>query len=357
MRNQIQKAISIFSINILLIVIFFGVLEIISRLLFPEFKGHIHAYNKTLGIINSSDDFHGISVRLPFKDAKLNYDKPNFVILGDSISGGYGLPYDDIYWVQLSRRSKINDKLQYTPLIIHGANLEDSSKLLNKVVLQSGIEIRQILYQFNFNDITPNSYSELYSEKVKAQLKSPIFSKITAWRYEYLNYSVFLRIMQHFGGQLIRETSGSCEKRGMDALSFYTWTFGSKGYEEESNFYWERFENQLISVNDTAKKLNSTLTIFVTPLIYDIDTKGLHPHFNHTKLDFSCATIDPRVRLAEISARNGIKLLDPTKFMRERFEARISEGNFTPFFFTADDNHITSTASGYLADFLSKYFE
>ena len=163
--------------------------------------------------------------------------------------------------------------------------------------------------------------------------------------------------MQHFGGQLIRKTSGSCEKRGRDALSFYTWTFGSKGYEEDSNLYWKEFENQLISVNETAKKLNATFTVVIIPLVYDIDTKGLHPHFNHTNLDFSCATIDPRVRLAEISARHGIKLLDPTKFMRERFEARVKEGNFTPFFFTADENHITSTASGYLADFLSKYFE
>lgn len=169
-----------------------------------------------------------------------------------------------------------------------------------------------------------------------------------------MNYSVFMRVVQHLGGQLMRKRSGSCEERGLDALGPYTWTFGSRGFKEESERQWKEFEAQLLSVRDVARKVDASFSIFVSPLVFDVDPAGRHPHFNHTNLDFSCATIEPRARLAAVSARLGIPLLDPANYLRGRFDARVQEGNFTPFFFTADENHFTATTAGYIADFLSR---
>ena len=38
--------------------------------------------------------------------------------------------------------------------------------------------------------------------------------------------------------------------------------------------------------------------------------------------------------------------------MRAAFESRLREGNFTPFFVTADENHITPVAATLMAEFL-----
>ena len=81
-----------------------------------------------------------------------------------------------------------------------------------------------------------------------------------------------------------------------------------------------------------------------------VDESGLHPYFNYLNYDFACSTISPSQRLKSIASKNNIKVFDPTKRMKNAFERRILENNFTPFFFTADDNHINSFASRYLAE-------
>ena len=92
--------------------------------------------------------------------------------------------------------------------------------------------------------------------------------------------------------------------------------------------------------------------IVVSPLLFDIDKSGAHPQYNYLNFDFTCATIDPRARLAHIADRLGVRLIDPTAYMRSTFESRMREGNFTPFFVTADENHITPVAASLMAEYL-----
>jgi hypothetical protein len=56
--------------------------------------------------------------------------------------------------------------------------------------------------------------------------------------------------------------------------------------------------------------------------------------------------------LVEISRRLGIEMVDPTISMRTGFESRLREGNFQPFFFTADENHFTPVAANYAGEAL-----
>lgn len=370
---------TLFSI-LLSTLVLFSLIEIIARLTYPEFSGQIHSATKTLGV-----NYHLASptpIRTPFKGASINLEKPMIIVIGDSISHGYGMAYEDIYWVRLQRmmQMELGSKApEFVSLSYYGNDLQDSIIQLEKFIAQHKKAIvKEIVYQFNFNDIVPEAYGrqalqETYQVKKSAststvekdnkkevQNTAELSSysdvnwskKFAIWRSEYINYSVFLRVAQHFAGKLVRKTSGECGVRDLNALGPYTWTYGSEKYAEESDVLWKNFDLALEHLKKLADVNNAKLMIVISPLLFDIDTKGIHPQYNYLNYDFKCATIKPRERLAKIAQDLNITLLDPTQYIQRSFDSRVQEGNFTPFFFTADENHITPTAASLMADYL-----
>jgi len=379
-------------VSLLSILVFFGVLEIAARLCFPEFQNQIHSANKTLGI----NYFLSKSVpgRVPTPDYSSNLNKPLVLILGDSISHGYGQAYEDIYWVRLQRLMQLElgaKAPEFISLSYYGNDLNDSIDGLKKFLHQhQDATVSEIIYQFNFNDIVPEAYgrSSLHetsavrattpateanpnnralepkalstrataavqeaTERTETDVsRGQWFKTLSRWRSEYLNYSVLLRVAQHYAGTIVRKTSGSCEDRGLHALGPYTWTYGSHQYARESEALWQGFIEALTQLKAMADAHEIKLSIVVSPLLFDIDTTGMHPYYNYLKYDFSCGTIDPKARLAETAKKIGVELYDPTPFIKSSFDARVKEGNFTPFFFTADENHITPVVSSLMAE-------
>lgn len=161
--HSLRRVISLVAINALVLATLLGVAEIVARLAFPEFQGHLHTPTKTLGVNYFFGDFHGIQVRVPSEGATLEDRKPLFVVLGDSVSNGYGMSYEDIYWVQLSRRSPSAGELEFVALAGYGNNLKDSAKSIGELARQPGVKIRHLLYQFNFNDVTPLASADLHA--------------------------------------------------------------------------------------------------------------------------------------------------------------------------------------------------
>lgn len=366
----------------LLVTLFlFGFAEVVARLAFPEFEGQIHSSSKTLG-----KNFYlteNPPIRIPAKNYALKIEKPLVIILGDSISHGYGMAYEDIYWVRLQKMLKLEQGEQapeFLSISYYGNNLQDSVGQIEKYLKQhKKIELKEIIYQFNFNDIVPEVYgrrglhqAEQASKKEFTQDTQPNESSTTAStnadaavshrseksrflsavRAEYMNYSVFLRVAQHYAGKITRKTSGDCMERDLNALGPYTWTYGSKKYAEESQLLWKNFQTALEELKAVADAKGAKLSILISPLLFDIDRQGYHPQYNYLNYDFSCATIDPRAKLAEFAKSLGVELIDPTAYMRSSFEARVAEGNFTPFFLTADENHITPVAASLMAEYL-----
>jgi hypothetical protein len=368
-------------VGIVSIILIF-VLELAARMIFPDFKGHLHASNITLGKqFYMSKDF---PIRVPAFDHTLTFDRPLLLVLGDSISHGYGMAYEDIYWAQLQRRFDLRLGGARAPQIVSlsygGNNLNDSRLAVQRFLAAApNSNITKIIYQFNFNDIVPDAYGRLAlqggessnDEKsarhntgsdttigpVYAHDSAQLLKTLTRWRYEYLNHSVLFRVTQHYAGQLTRKTSGTCEKRGIDALGPYTWSFGSVKYLDESNALWDSFANALTDLKKVSAVTNAQLRIFISPLVFDIDPAGKHPYFNHLNYDFSCARINASERLHAIAHKLSIPIDDPTAYMRSSFEQRIKEGNFTPFFFTADENHVTPVAATLMAEYLEARIE
>ena len=375
-------------------IVFFGALEVIARMWFPEFRGQVHSTEKTLG----TNYFLSKSAlgRVPYPDYLPDLGKPVVLILGDSISHGYGQAYEDIYWVRLQRLMQLELGVvapEFISLSYYGNNLYDSINELKRLLQKyQDLTISEIVYQFNFNDIVPEVYGraslhEGYLPEVTPLSKvtastneahalatgsinstaaanatasevefnlsrSDWFKTLSRWRAEYLNHSILLKASQHYVGTIVRKTSGSCEARGLDALGPYTWTFGHRKYAQESERLWKGFTESFTQHKALAEARQIKLSILISPLLFDIDTAGIHPYYNYLNYDFSCGTIDPRARLAAIEKNLSVNLYDPTSFIKSSFDARIKEKNFTPFFFTADENHITPAASALMADYL-----
>lgn len=369
--------------TLLVTLVLFGFAEVVARLVFPEFEGQVHSASKTLG-----KNFYlteNPPIRIPTKSYALKIEKPLVIILGDSISHGYGMAYEDIYWVRLQQMLKLElgeQAPEFLSLSYYGNNLQDSVGQIEKYLKQhEKLELKEIIYQFNFNDVVPEVYGrqglhqaeQAPKKETTAATKTDSAAASTATstnadaaashtsekarflssvRAEYMNYSVFLRVAQHYAGKITRKTSGDCLARDLNALGPYTWTYGSKKYAEESQLLWKNFRAALEELKGVADAKGAKLSIVISPLLFDIDRQGYHPQYNYLNYDFSCATIDPRAKLAEFAQSLGVDLIDPTDYMRSSFEARIAEGNFTPYFLTADENHITPVAASMMAEYL-----
>ena len=345
-------------INILVLGSLLGILEISSRFVYPEFSRHIHSDKLTMGKNSHFADFYGFNVRSTTGENYIKVDPEKEVVLvfGDSISNGYGHAFYDIWWEKLQELLDIRG-LNYEFISLSGFgnnfsdNMEDALYLIENDLLKN-TKTKKVVYQFNFNDISPFRGVNL-KESVRTQSLWFEFSK---WRYEHLNKSVFFRVAQHYVGVLRRKRSGDCVERGFDALGPYTWTYGSQFVSSESELLWQRFENNISSLSEILERKGIQFEIVVAPILYQIDKDRIHPHNFHLNLDFSCGTIEPFERLKKITLNSNIVLYDPSSYLRDKFESRIHDGNFERFFFAADDNHFTPIASGYLAQFVAKHW-
>lgn len=342
-------------VNLLVLVGLLGTAEVASRLAFPEFAGHIHSDTRTLGRQVWRAQVGDHSVRVPAPDHVPDMSRRAGIVLGDSISQGYGTDYEDIWWVQAARLLNIGSDrpITFVALAAYAANAGDSLARLEEALAARPVDVDLVLYQFNLNDVNPHDRAAIQRTPAGASAATGWAVTLARWRYEHLNRSVFLRVVQHYGGQLARNTSGTCESRGLDALGPYTWTYGSRPLKDEAEREWKAFEQRVEVMSTASKGAGARFAILVSPLVFDVDTRGLHPHYNHLNLDFSCATIEPRQRLQALAKRLDAQLIDPAGHLRAGFEARVAEGNFTPFFFTADENHFTPVAARYVAEFLA----
>ncbi|MHB8130907.1 MAG: hypothetical protein ACYDEX_18150, partial [Mobilitalea sp.] len=336
---------------------------IAAQLFFPEFKNDIHSSNYTAGKHQYYKDIFDSKFRVPTSDYRIDLDKNRNLILifGDSITCGYGLDYEDIYWVQLQR--KLDLYLQ-NPVRVIGIGgyaetiIGSGQRIVSKInkIVASGIKIEYLIYQFNYNDILPYSRDDLFILSKGKIDRQEWFIKIAKFRYEYLNKSVFLRVLQHYIGRLKTKPFYSCKARGLYALNEYTWSYGYLFKKAESEKLWAEFDENLKIINTQSNKLGVKFLVLVSPLLYDIDVSGRHKEYNSLNLDFSCATINPKYRLVNICNKNNIPIIDSTSYIKDSFERRVKGGNFTPYFLIADADHFNEVTAGYLSDYMAAYF-
>jgi len=369
---KIKNITKILIINSFIFGIILIIGELIARSFYPEFKGDIYSENISRDVKIHKGFINDIQLsRIPYKNWKFDNKKGMFLIIGDSFTYGFGTPYEEIYWVKLKSLHNLlsADKLEFVPFASYGNNLSQNDLLINidKISNHFNRDKKFILYQFNFNDITPINSKNLKKNRlilkdkeIKSSMKNSFlyglnheFKKLS---WTNLNKSVLFRVSTHFATSMKRIPldKQTCLEKGLNSLGQYTWTFASKGFEKESEKSWNNFKNDLKDLKIYSDKINAKFYIFVTPTIFDIDRKKVHRHFNSYRLDMSCATINPSLKLQEIANELDINLIDPTEYIRGKFESNIKEGNFIPFYFPADTNHLTPAAQTHLSHYLFK---
>ena len=350
-----MKFLKIVSINLIILLCLASMLEVFARLTFPEFKNHIFSNSKSMNVQYHDGNFHGYQIRKPSAKPHSAKKAPLVVVIGDSISGGFGTAYEDIWWEKLRRLLEVSGKnIEIISIGAYGSSIGDAVNAVYEIAEEKDLVVSKIIYQFNYNDIMPFQKADLQNIKSTNIVGTDLFASIARWRYKYANHSVFLRTMQHYAGRVIRKTSGTCEDRYMHALGPYTWSFGSVSRIDESIDYWDAFNVHIKNMYEAAQGIDAEFEIFISPILYDIDVNGAHPHFNYLNYDFSCATINPKQKIQSLALKIGIKVYDPAPEMRRSLEARIDEGNFSPYFFTADDNHFTPLAGTYAAEVIAR---
>ena len=348
--------------NLIVLAVLAGVAEVLARAFYPEFTGHTFSSELSLGKTSYTGDYRGFNTRFATADRYLDLSefRELVVVVGDSVTFGYGQAYQDIFWVQAQRVSNLfmPNRYAFFGTAAFGHNTADVAEIVSKLVENDlGLPLAYVIYQFNFNDINPYNRIDLHSqgESESHEGEESVFKRFSRFRYAYLNRSTALRLVQHLGGYLRRNPGGTCEERGTFALGPYTWSYGSRGFESESRELWEQFGRDLTRMRNAANSVGAELAILVSPLLFDIDTERLHDHYDAASLDFGCATIDSREALEFAAGEAGIRIIDPTARMKRDFEARAAGNNFQPYYFVGDNNHFNEFAAAHVADSLVEF--
>ena len=371
--------VKILLVNLLVFIGLFLAAEGFVRIAYPEFSTAVsYDIDDYSRVRQRRMQHHGfqrpnermLPVRVPIREKAITYTSPKVTqgqkkigIIGDSVVYGYGLAYEDVFWV---RAQRMLDLLYETPPIIESmgniaANYQDTMERLAYVIdVKKEGQYDTIIYQFNFNDVTPYRKTDIKELKNESNRLVGIslvqlYKNTVQWWHQHIFPSAFLRAVQHVGGKLNRKRSGTCEERGLAALNQYSWTYGSKAIEADSEKVWLNFEEFISQMKALFKKNGADFAIFISPLMYHMDAENYYKFYKHLNLDFACATVDPVKQIEGIAEKLDIDLINPIPHVQKGFKARVAEGNPSPFTFVGDDNHPNAIASDYLAEKLIAY--
>jgi len=351
----------LFLINLIILASIFLILELSVRIVAPEYIGNIQSETITGEYKYYKTPMGENIIRVPHPDFSIEdiKDKNVFFIFGRSLTHGYSTSYEDIYWVKFSRMLNLISNKELQALAItdfkHGRESSIIDAIEKKLEL-SGSSIKHVLFNFNFTTIKPtdpNRINDLWKQNIKHH---PLQKKFASFRFKYFHYSALMNLLQINIKPMAHKLSGTCTERGIDALGAYSWTVGSKPLRKESETAWKEFEKRIEDIKNITNKIGASFVISLAPVLMDIDLSRRHPKYNTLNLDFSCATIDPRKRLKLLAEKLDIDFIDPTQYLKHSFEARLKENNFIPYYTLADTSHLTPTASGYLAEYITAHY-
>ncbi len=361
---KIKRKLKFLFINSFVLVFVALLGELISRSFFPEFIGDYSSSKVTRSINFHTGKYKGLDLaRVSHPKWSINKNFNMVVVVGGSISKGYGTRYEDIYWVQLKNLNNLvrNEKIEVIPFGDFGSpfNNLNTAEDIRMISSEFNNKEKYIIYQFNYSDLFRLSRNDTNKTESSKNLISTFDTFIRKITIKHFHKSVLVRVSKNYLGLLKRSSNKykNCEEKGWSSLQEYSYAYGSKGFEKESDKAWKNFSHNIATLKTISDELNAKFIMFITPSNFDIDIEKKDKFYNTYGFDFSCATIDPRQKLREISEENNIDFLDPTNYIREKFNANLKEGNFKRFYFASDNSHITPVASSHLSDYLfSKIF-
>ena len=354
MNNKFLRDVFIATV-MTLVLLGFG--ELIFRAFYPEYRGYLFSDNLTYSKYQYIDSVLGgkMRVRTP-SSVEPKRGEHIILVFGDSVSRGYGLAYEDIYWTYWQRMLDLKGShVKVVALSAYGNNYKNNTGgMLDtpQKYREKGIYVDGVIYQFNFNDLYPYTAEDIKAQKnfeQKTGWISNIILKLVDIRLRYLNHSVMQRVLTNKMTQLFyNNTNKPCEDLGSDALADYTYTFIGKGSEQVALNIWQDFEDSLVA---TKRELGDIpFVVLVSPLMEFVDP-NMAVHSLSRQKRFDCVTIDPVQKLRAICEKYGIYFVNPTDYIKGYFDHYRAGQNPQRFYFINDDNHMNDIGSKYFAEY------
>lgn len=331
-----KKKISLYVIYLFLL---FVILELMSTYTHPELVNQIHkSVNDkkliTKGITSWYKQFSSIDGYVTYryhspknphykKNPETNLkNSKNIFIFGDSVTGGFGVTLQDSFphITQSLLKNSISRNTNIFAVNRYGHNLKDVVKgveLIQEILKKDDI----IIFQFNFNDIVEVNYNR--GKIQNTAQPSRLIIKFNDFRKNILNKSTFIRLLQHYAGNikwnmkkinrlkpmiLKREIFKKCGSLGPITLGQYTYSYGAKQYETKSKEVWKIFEEDLINLNETMLSKGLKFAVLISPISLQVSNQE---KINSRGLNFECSTIDAREKIKQILNQNAIDIIDP----------------------------------------------
>lgn len=341
---------------IILILIF---LETLSRFLFPQFNQSqiVYSDNKKVRVSLGKKGFYENYINLdknfffrydPDNKKEFNKNNKNIFFIGDSVTWGYGVKYENTYYSQFKKKltsKKIIDVHAGSNMgTSYTENLDFIKKDLIKILKSNDI----VVYQFNYNDITP--FDSVDIKLKQDNLFNKFFKNFQRFRYKYLNHSHLIKVMGYYSSLFVNSPKGnlSCKEKGINSLGMYTYAFFSDGFLKESQNLWDNFEMKIIEVNEILTKKNIKFIVLISPISLQVKN---HDNNNKYKLDLNCSKKNPHEYIISKLNKGSIMYVDPTNdFILS------SEQNLT-LFHPYDTNHPNKFGHKIIGEKINDIFE
>ena len=312
--------------SIITFALFFLMLEYIVRTVIPSFNYNAIFYEKnnnhkvfkgenTFLFENKISNKFLTRVKNKNDDFVFKKNKKKIIFIGDSVTLGYGVKFNDNY-VELFK-SKLNDQnyqvIGYSNI---GINFIDVFDEISKGFIKNLNKGDTIIYQFNYNDITPldDSKKTKSDNTLYENLLKKIFSNFQKIKFKYLNYSSLIKFANYHFSLLPKKIKGNCHERKLDALGQYTFAYSAKGYEEQSKKIWLIFEKKINEIKTLLEKKNIKFYILISPISLQLKK---HEIVNKLKLDINCGLKDGHQQVIEVISKNKILNIDPLEAFKQ----------------------------------------
>jgi lysophospholipase L1-like esterase len=328
------------------LIFFFICIEIFCRIFFKDYNDNNIFYdkNKFHRISKGFDSFYKYTditkefkFRVKDKDSELMFNEQirSIWFVGDSVTNGYGVEYEDTYWQTVKRGLDKKDlNFNIYSVSSYGANYNEISSILDTMFKNYGKQNDIFIYQFNYNDILDiledNNLENNDIQKPSDLIRNKLIRNTQEVRYKYLNHSTFFKILQHQASKIPYKTKGTCETRGIDALGPYTYAYFGKSFEKISQKLWNDYFAGIKKLNLIANEKKIKFYILISPISLQIKN---HEKINKLNYDLGCSTVNARTYLISFLKKNYINYIDPyNNFQNEA-------SNFNILFHNFDENH------------------
>jgi len=328
-------------VNILVAGFILGCLEILATRIYPEFKDAYFTETITRGnpVHLHAQWGHRVDVEQVNDKLERSSDASRILFIGDSITYGYGMPFNDAY------HRKVAHLLEERGcnVFVHGlgrlhSNLDTLMKSDRQFIVED-YDADLVIYQFNVNDVILS-----HAPRKRHADELTLKERFEKFRISYLNRSTLLKTVQ---AMAMRQYKKGKSTRLADMMPY------APGEDEASyRLAWDLFASTLMQVKQEFESRGIDFVVVTIPESYRISNLDIDNDFS---VNLAGITVWPGVKAGKLAVDMGTPAWDSTAAM-QKFRQQHPD---IQLFFPNDANHPNRAGheviGSYLADMIASH--